>query len=60
MFNTPNKGLTLVYRHGKAGDKTASTSHGGIDGAVDTMNSVLTDIVGDKPKYPFTKAILDY
>lgn len=60
MFNTPNKGITFVYSHGKAGDKTASTSHGGFDGDVDTMNSVLTDIVGDKPKYPFTKAILDY
>jgi hypothetical protein len=24
------------------------------------MNSVLSDIVGGSPKYPFTKAILDY
>ena len=39
---------------------TAATSHGGFDSDVDTMNSVLTDITGGSPKYPFTKAILDY
>ena len=60
VHNTPSKGITFVYSYGKVGDKTASTSHGGFDGDINTMNSVLTDIIGDAPRFPFTEAILDY
>lgn len=59
-FNAPIANVTFKYSEGKEGDSTAATSHGGFDSDVDTMNSVLTDITGGSPKYPFTKAILDY
>jgi hypothetical protein len=60
VFNAPISNVTFNYSEGKNGEATAATSHGGFDGDVDTMNSVLSDIVGGSPKYPFTKAILDY
>jgi hypothetical protein len=60
VFNQPLPNVTFKYSEGKVGDATAATSHGGFDSDVDTMNSVLSDITGGSPKYPFTKAILDY
>jgi hypothetical protein len=60
VFNQPIDNVTFKYSEGKEGDATAATSHGGFDSDVDTMNSVLSDITGNSPKYPFTKAILDY
>ena len=59
VFNQPLPNVTFKYSEGKEGD-AAATSHGGFDSDVDTMNSVLSDITGGSPKYPFTKAILDY
>ena len=38
---------------------TADT-HGGFDNDPATMNSVLTRILGRKPKYPFNARDLDY
>ncbi|MDY6977865.1 MAG: peptidase C1, partial [Pseudomonadota bacterium] len=60
VFNQPLSNVTFKYSEGKKGDATAATSHGEFDSDVDTMNSVLSDITGGTPKYPFTKAILDY
>ena len=60
VFNQPLPSVTFKYSEGKEGEASAATSHGGFDSDVDTMNSVLSDITGSSPKYPFTKAILDY
>ena len=60
VFNQPLPNVTFKYSEGKVGDATAAASHGGFDSDVDTMISVLSEITGGSPKYPFTKAILYY
>ena len=39
---------------------TDSKSHGGFDNDVATMNHLLERILGERPKHPFTKEVLDY
>ncbi len=39
--------------------RSASKSHGGFDNDPATMNDILKRVLGKKPKYPFTKAVLD-
>jgi len=47
-------GLSIQYSDGKKG-ATLSTSHGGFDNDVPTMNSIMTQILAKAPKEPFTK-----
>lgn len=50
----------VIYSQGGGEEATQSTSHGGFDNDVATMNSVLETILGKKPDTPFTKEALDY
>jgi len=51
---TPYPDLSFHYSNGKKG-LTTSTSHGGFDNDVKTMNSIMTRILGEAPPEPFTK-----
>lgn len=53
-------GPTIHYSNGVSGNETRSTSHGGFDNDVHTMNGLLKTILGKKPKRPFEKGDLDY
>ncbi|MEJ2202333.1 MAG: hypothetical protein P8X63_15145, partial [Desulfuromonadaceae bacterium] len=51
-------GLTINYSDGKKKgnkDVTTSTSHGGFDNDVTTMNAIMQRILGKEPAAPFTK-----
>lgn len=50
----------FIYSNGVGGQRTRSTSHGGFDNDLLTMNHILRRILGATPKHPFTKASLDY
>lgn len=54
--NPPN----FHYSNGVTGNKTRSTSHGGFDNDVHTMNHILRTILGGTPKRPFEEEDLDY
>ena len=45
-------GMNLIYSNGR-GNVTRSTSHGGFDNDEYTLNSMLTQILGDDPAKPF-------
>jgi hypothetical protein len=47
-------GLSIYYSSGRRGVAT-STSHGGFDNDVATMNTIMTRILGKAPAKPFTK-----
>ncbi|MCC6202806.1 MAG: C1 family peptidase [Gammaproteobacteria bacterium] len=47
-------GLAIHYSDGKSG-RTRSTSHGGFDNDVHTMNAILKRILGATPEQPFTE-----
>jgi len=47
-------GLSINYSNGKKG-VSRSTSHGGFDNDVSTMNNIMKQILGEPPKKPFTK-----
>jgi len=47
-------GLSIHYSDGKKGVST-STSHGGFDNDVKTMNMILGNILGNPPEKPFTE-----
>ncbi len=49
-------GLKLHYSDGRKGNVTRSTTHGGFDNDVFTMNSLLSRILGAPPALPFTAA----
>jgi hypothetical protein len=49
-------GLQLHYSDGSKGSVTRSTTHGGFDNDVFTMNSLLARILGAPPVKPFTAA----
>lgn len=49
-----HKALKISYSDGKKGN-TRSTSHGGFDNDMHTMNNLLQRILGAAPKYPFTE-----
>ena len=46
-------GLSIHYSDGKKG-VTTSTSHGGFDNDVKTMNTIMTQILKKNPTQPFT------
>jgi hypothetical protein len=60
VFNAPEKGISFIYSDGVEGTASAARTHGGFDGDVDTMNSVLHTILNKPASFEFTKAILDY
>jgi hypothetical protein len=47
-------GLSINYSNGKKG-VSSSTSHGGFDNDVGTMNNIMKQILGKFPKKPFTE-----
>ena len=47
-------GLVFQYSNGKKG-VTTSTSHGGFDNDVKTMNTIMTQILNKAPSKPFTE-----
>lgn len=47
-------GLDFVYSDGR-GERSASTTHGGFDNDLVTMNDLLKQILGKAPSIPFTK-----
>ena len=50
----------IFYSNSEDSSATKSTTHGGFDNDVATMNSVLETILGKTPGTPFTRKILDY
>ena len=57
----PADGLPrFIYSDGVQGQRIRSTSHGGFDNDVATMNSLLRSVLGREPEYPFTDEILNY
>jgi hypothetical protein len=50
----------FIYSNGVEGQRTRSTSHGGFDNDVYTMNHILRRVLGGAPGQPFTKVNLDY
>jgi hypothetical protein len=52
--------LKIRYSDGNTGSGTASESHGGFDNDIDTMNSVLRQILRKVPTQAFTKQTLKY
>ncbi len=50
----------FIYSNGLNGRRTRSTTHGGFDNDIYTMNHVLERMLGKKPKDPFTEEDLDY
>ncbi|HIJ79221.1 MAG: C1 family peptidase [Desulfobulbaceae bacterium] len=51
---TKHPGMSIHYSDGKNG-VTTSTSHGGFDNDVMTMNNIMTQILKKTPKKPFTE-----
>ncbi len=50
----------FLYSNGVEGQRTRSTSHGGFDNDVYTMNHILQRVLGEPPKPKFTEKNLDY
>ncbi|MCA9471756.1 MAG: C1 family peptidase [Nitrospirales bacterium] len=50
----------FIYSNGVEGKRTRSTTHGGFDNDIFTMNHVLERVLGKKPADPFTEDDLDY
>jgi hypothetical protein len=50
----------FIYSNGIEGQRSRSTSHGGFDNDVYTMNHILRRLLGETPKKPFTEKILEY
>ncbi|WP_447970192.1 C1 family peptidase [Nitrospira sp. M1] len=50
----------FIYSNGVDGRRTRSTTHGGFDNDIYTMNHVLERMLGKKPSDPFTSEDLDY
>ncbi|GJL65712.1 MAG: hypothetical protein NPIRA05_06830 [Nitrospirales bacterium] len=50
----------FIYSNGVDGRRTRSTTHGGFDNDIYTMNHVLERMLGKKPTDPFTTDDLDY
>ena len=50
----------FLYSDGLQGQRTRSTSHGGFDNDIYTMNHILKMMLGKAPAEPFTQAELDY
>jgi len=52
--------FVIQYSSQNPGSATQSTTHGGFDNDLMTMNSVLESILGRQPDKPFTRESLDY
>jgi len=50
----------IHYSNGATGKITRSTTHGGFDNDVFTMNHILRRVLGGAPSRPFTEEDLDY
>ena len=50
----------FIYSNGVEGQRTRSTSHGGFDNDVYTMNHILRRVIGNAPKQLFTRENLTY
>jgi hypothetical protein len=48
-------GLKLIYSDGQTGNITRSTTHGGFDNDIYTMNSIMRRILGAAPPLPFAE-----
>ena len=61
-INTTGIPLDFKYSQGKVNGKvpTESSTHGGFDNDVCTLNDVLKRVLGKMPKRPFTQKELDY
>jgi hypothetical protein len=51
---------TFIYSNGVDGQRTRSTSHGGFDNDMYTMNHILSRVLGRKPDTPFSEKSLRY
>ena len=60
LAKPPKAKHKFIYSNGVEGRRTRSTSHGGFDNDIYTMNHVLERMLGKKPKDPFTQEDLDY
>jgi hypothetical protein len=60
LATTAGRQPQFIYSNGVEGQRTRSTSHGGFDNDVYTMNHILRRVLGGAPKQPFTKVNLDY
>jgi pimeloyl-ACP methyl ester carboxylesterase len=60
LVTTINSQPQFIYSNGVEGQRTRSTSHGGFDNDIYTMNHILRSVLGEAPKQPFTKDNLDY
>jgi pimeloyl-ACP methyl ester carboxylesterase len=50
----------FIYSNGVEGKRTRSTTHGGFDNDVYTMNHILRRVMGSAPIQPFTEENLSY
>lgn len=57
---TTRIGPEFKYSNGSTGTQTRSTTHGGFDNDIYTMNTILRNILGGTPNRPFTEQDLDY
>lgn len=60
LVTTINSQPKFIYSNGVEGQRTRSTSHGGFDNDIYTMNHILRRVLGEAPKQPFTKDNLEY
>ena len=60
LVTTINSQPQFIYSNGVEGQRTRSTSHGGFDNDIYTMNHILRSVLGEAPKQPFTKENLEY
>jgi len=51
-------GPNFIYSNGSSG-KTLSTSHGGFDNDIHTMNAILETVLGAPPEHPFLKSEME-
>ncbi len=51
---TKHSGLSIYYSNGKKG-VTSSVSHGGFDNDINTMNTIMAQILGKTPEKPFAE-----
>ena len=49
------RGVVVAGKGGELGEASASRTHGGFDNDVETMNSVLVRILGERPRVAFTE-----
>lgn len=60
LITTAGSQPQFIYSNGVEGQRTRSTSHGGFDNDVYTMNHILRRVLGGAPKQKFTTENLNY